>query len=86
MNFFKKFKDVFTKSVPDTSVAKQLDSADFAKLAMNTLLAAGAAGVAYLIDNLGHFDLGQYTALVVPVVLFGLQTAQKWLKDNTKSI
>ena len=83
MDFFKKLRDVFIKKTTDTSAAGEVNTTDIAKLVMVALLTGASAGVAVLIEHASSLNLGEYTAFAVPVILFVLQYAQKWLKNNT---
>ena len=61
----------------------KLDTNDIIKVLKNGLLVAGAAGLAYVADNLHIIDLGALGPLVVPVVTVGLQSVITWMRDNT---
>ena len=61
-----------------------LNSADFLKLLKNAALVGGAASLTYFASNVGGLDLGTMGALVVPIVAVALDSAIKWLKDNSK--
>lgn len=61
----------------------KLDMADLAGVGKNALLVGGAAALAYVAQNLSSLDLG-VAALAVPVISVVLDTAIKWMKDNTK--
>lgn len=59
--------------------------ADDAVNIMKTAVLVGAAGaITYIIDNIGHLDLGSLTTVVVPIATVGLQAVLKFLKDNQK--
>jgi hypothetical protein len=53
-------------------------------LAKNALLVGGAASLTYVADNMGSLDLGATGVLFVPIVAVVLDSAIKWLKDNSK--
>jgi len=61
-----------------------LDLGDLGGLFKNALLVGGAAGVTYVMQNLGTLDLGDMGALLVPVVAVALDAVVKWLKNNQK--
>ena len=61
----------------------KLDMSDLAGVGKNALLVGGAAALAYVAQNLNTIDLGM-AALAVPVISVVLDTAIKWMKDNTK--
>lgn len=70
---------------PEGSPAFKLDLGDVWGVAKNALLVAGAAGLAVVAQNLHVLDLGSYGPLVVPIIAVGLDTAIKWMKNNSKS-
>lgn len=61
----------------------KLDLSDVGTLGKNALLVGGAAGITYVIQNLGELDLGDMGALVVPIIALALDTVVKWMKNNT---
>lgn len=63
--FFKKLKDVFVKTVPDTSEKGKVDSTDVAKVTRTAVYVALASGLAYLLQNLSPDTLGPYGPLIV---------------------
>ena len=66
------------------SPAFKMDWADLWSVSKNALLVAGAAGLTVLAENLDVVDIGLYTPLVVPIIAVGLDTAIKWMKNNSK--
>jgi len=66
------------------SNAFQLNKNDFLSLAKNALMVGLAAILTYVGQNLSHIDLGAGTALVVPVVTIMIDSAVKWVRNNTK--
>ena len=84
MNFLKKLKDVFTKSVDNTSAGSQLDKIDWAKLTRDTLLVGGSAVVAYLLEKVPSLNFGEMQTFVVPAVTFCLTAVMRFLRDNQK--
>ena len=62
----------------------RLDLADFWGVGKGALLVGGAAALTYVAQNLGELDLGMYGPLFVPIIAVGLDTAIKWLRDNSK--
>jgi hypothetical protein len=66
------------------SKAFDFNKNDFVSLAKNALLVGLAAVLTYVGQNLSHIDLGAGTALVVPVVTIMIDSAVKWVRDNTK--
>ena len=61
-----------------------LNVSDFTSLGKNALLVGGAAALTYVGANLGNIDLGSMGLLFVPIIAVGIDTAVKWMKDNTK--
>lgn len=66
------------------SKAFTLNAADLVALGKNAALVGVAAGLTYVVQNIGAVDLGTAGPLVVPIIVVGLDTVIKWLKDNTK--
>jgi len=66
------------------SPAFKMDWADVWGVAKNALLVAGAAGLTVVAQNLHVLDMGMYGPLVVPIIAVGLDTAIKWMKNNSK--
>jgi hypothetical protein len=62
----------------------KLNAADLVSLGKNALLVGLSAGLTYVVQNIGAVDLGTAGPLVVPIIVVGLDTVIKWLKDNTK--
>ena len=62
----------------------KLDLTDLWSVGKNALLVGGAAMLTYVSANLGHLDLGMWGPAIVPVVAVVLDTAIKWMKDNSK--
>lgn len=62
----------------------KLDLTDLFGVGKNALLVGGAAMLTYVSANLGHLDLGMWGPAIVPVVAVVLDTAIKWMKDNSK--
>lgn len=60
-----------------------LDLTDVASLFKNALLVAIAAFLTALANGVGNLDLGNYTALIIPMVTVALDTLLKWVKNNT---
>jgi hypothetical protein len=66
------------------SKAFEFNKNDALSLAKNAVLVGLAAVLTYVGQNLSNIDLGAGTALVVPVVTILIDSAVKWVKDNTK--
>ena len=66
-----------------TSKGFSFDKNDLIVVLKNALLVGAAAGVTFLAENLAKLDLGQSTALVIPIVAVVLNTLSRWLKDYT---
>jgi hypothetical protein len=65
------------------SPAFSLNTSDLVAVGKNAVLVGIAAVLTYLGDNIGKLDLGAYSALVVPIVVVAINTATKWVRDNT---
>jgi len=63
-----------------------LDLTDVASLFKNALLVAIAAFLTALANGVGNLDLGNYTALIIPMVTVALDTLLKWVKNNTSPV
>lgn len=66
------------------SKAFSLNATDLIVVGKNALLVGLAAVLTYVGENITKIDLGAMSALVVPVVVVAINTAVKWVKDNTK--
>lgn len=67
------------------SKAFALNWVDVVNVAKNAALVGGAAALTVVAQNLHVVDLGQWGVVVVPLVTIGLDSAIKWLKDNSKT-
>lgn len=67
-----------------TSKAFSMDMNDVVSVGKNALLVGLAAVLTYVGENITKVDLGNMSALVVPVVVVLLNSLVKWAKDNTK--
>ena len=63
-----------------------INAGDLVKVLKNGLLVALAAFFTYVMNNLHIVDLGQYTALLIPIVTLVLDTVVKWATDNSKEV
>tara|TARA_R100001244_G_scaffold114395_1_gene84760 strand:- start:143 stop:349 length:207 start_codon:yes stop_codon:yes gene_type:complete len=61
-----------------------LNWSDFSGVLRNASLVGGAAALAYVAQNLTSLDLGSMGVLFIPIVAVALDTAIKWMKDNSK--
>jgi hypothetical protein len=61
-----------------------LNSTDLISVGKNALLVGLAAVLTYVGENLAKVDLGNMSALIVPVVAVVINTIVKWAKDNSK--
>ena len=66
-----------------TSPRFSLDASDILDITRNTALVALAAGLTYLGENIGDLDLGNASALVVPIAVIVINTVVNWAKNNT---
>tara|TARA_Y100000385_G_C13084038_1_gene635460 strand:- start:1277 stop:1492 length:216 start_codon:yes stop_codon:yes gene_type:complete len=62
-----------------------LDFSDLSKVFKTAVLVGGAAALTVVAENLEVVDIGMYTPLFVPIIAVGLDTAIKWLKNNSKN-
>lgn len=66
------------------SSAFALNTSDLVAVGKNALLVGVAAMLTYLGENVTKIDLGAMSALIVPVVVVAINTAVRWVRDNTK--
>lgn len=59
----------------------KIDAIGWKKIGKGALIAAGAAGVTYLLEALPTIDFGQYTIAVVGIAGIVLNTIRKWLSS-----
>jgi hypothetical protein len=62
----------------------EINKKDLVSVGKGALLVGVSAILTYVGQNLAHIDLGAGSALIVPVVSMLLDSAIKWIKDNTK--
>lgn len=67
-----------------TSSKFSLDINDVINIGKNALLVGLAAVLTYVGEHISNINLGAASALVVPVVVVFVNTAVRWIKDNTK--
>jgi hypothetical protein len=67
------------------SKAFELNWDDIWGVGKNAALMGGAAALAVVAQNLHVVDFGPYGPLVVPMVAIALDTAIKWLKNNSNA-
>jgi hypothetical protein len=60
-----------------------LNTTDLISIGKNAILVGLAAVLTYFGENLSKIDLGNMSALVVPIVVVLVNTLVKWAKDNT---
>lgn len=61
-----------------------MDVNDLVSVGKNALLVGLAAVLTYVGENISQVDLGNASALIVPVVVVAVNTLVSWIKDNTK--
>lgn len=66
------------------SKAFALNAYDLISVGKNALLVGLAAILTYVGENLTKIDLGNMSALIVPVVAVVINTVVKWAKDNSQ--
>lgn len=67
-----------------TSKSFTMDVNDLVSVGKNALLVGLAAVLTYVGENISQVDLGNASALIVPVVVVAVNTLVSWIKDNTK--
>ena len=67
-----------------TSKSFTMDVNDIISIGKNALLVGLAAVLTYVGENISEVDLGNASALIVPVVVVTVNTLVSWIKDNTK--
>lgn len=82
-DFLKKLKDVFTKSVPDTSDPKKVDSTDMAKLVKTGALVGVGAALSYVVTNIDPSHLGPYQPVIMLALTLALDFVNKLVKNNS---
>lgn len=81
-DFFSKLKNVFVKSVPDTSPSGKVDSTDLAKVAKTGVLVGIASALSYALANFAPDTFGHYQPLVVLGLTAALDFVNKLVKKN----
>lgn len=66
------------------SKAFSLNKEDLLKVLKNAALVGVAAVLTYFGENLTKIDLGPIGVMLVPVVTVVIDSAIKWVRDNTK--
>ena len=82
-DFVKLVKDVFIKSVPDTSNVVKVATTDIAKLIKTGVLVGAASALSFLVTNLDPALLGPYQPLVIMGLTVVLDFVNKLIKPNT---
>lgn len=78
---FNLFK-IFNKQ--ETSPTGKLDKVDAVKMLTNAAIMGVLAALAVVSDNIANLDLGNYTALAVPVLSLLVEAIVRTLKNNKK--
>ena len=60
-----------------------LDMTDIVGLFKRAALVGAAAALTFVAGNIGGLDFGTMGVLIVPIVAVALDSAIKWLKDNS---
>ena len=82
MDFFKKLKDVFTKSVTDTSDKGAVNKTDVAKVVKTGVFVGIAAAISAVLANLAPDTFGIYQPIITLVLTVSLDFINKLVKDN----
>lgn len=86
MNFLKKLFETITKQVPSDSEAGKINTVDWHKTVRDTVIVAGSAAVAFLLEKLPSMNFGEMQPMVVPVLTFVLTFAMRFLRDNSTEV
>ena len=81
-DFLKKLKEVFVKSVPDTSPSGTIDKTDLAKVVKTGFLVGLASAISYGLANFSPDTFGNYQPLVVLGLTAALDFVNKLVKKN----
>lgn len=84
MELLTKLKNVFTKTVPDTSGGGKVDSTDLAKVTRNAALVGVAAALSELLKSIDPNTFGVYQPLVILGLTAALDFVGKLVKNNKK--
>lgn len=82
-DFLVKLKNVFVKSVPDTSPIGKVDGTDLAKVVKTGVLVGVATVISYVLANISPDTLGPYQPLIVLGLTAVLDTLNKFVKKNS---
>jgi hypothetical protein len=82
MNFFKTLKEVFVKTVPDTSNKGTLNKTDAAKLVKTSVLVGVAAAISSALAAISPDTFGPYQPVVIMVLTVSLDLLNKFIKGN----
>lgn len=66
-----------------TSGAFQLNITDLKKLGVNAILVGAASTLLYLSNGIKSEDFGVLTPIVIPLISAALESAYRWVKDNS---
>lgn len=67
-----------------TSPSNTINSVDVKKILRDAVIVGVGASLTFLLDSVHVIDFGVYTPLLVPILTTALNTAVKWIKDNSK--
>ncbi len=85
MNFF---KDLLTKVFGNklsTSDKFQFNTTDLKKSLRHASFAALAAGLAIVVNDVKLLNLGEYTAVAVPVISLAIDAVYRWARKNAEA-
>lgn len=82
MNFSTKLKDVFTKSVEDTSPVAKVNTTDLAKVVKTGTFVGIAAAISSILSTASPDTFGDYQLTVTLVLTVVLDFLNKLVKNN----
>lgn len=68
-----------------TSSGFKLNKKDVWSIILMGLLVGLASMLTYLLENIGHLDLGESTVFIVPIISVVITSIVRWIKDYTKT-
>lgn len=67
-----------------TSKSFKLNKNDIWSIILMGLLVGLASFLTYLLENIGHLNLGESTVFIVPIISVVITSIIRWIKDYTK--
>lgn len=82
LNFIKKIKSVFVKSVPDTSEANSVDKTDMAKVIKTGVFVGVAAAISSILTTVSPNTFGPYQPIIIMALTLTLDFINKFIKGK----